>query len=474
MRPEPLPIRSGDVLAGKYRLERVLGEGGMGVVFVGLHVSLEDRVAIKVLHPRRALDPQIVTRFLREAKTGFKLRSEHVARTLDVGSHPTPSGDLPYIVMELLDGQELSHRIDAFGAFSVAHAIDLVLQACEALASAHAQGVVHRDLKPSNLFLIEGPDGKPFLKVLDFGISKVNEMADATPGVTTTDAVLGSPGYMPPEQLRASRDVDARADIWSLAMVLWEMLVGKPMFTKENFPEICGKVLHGTLPTPREAGAKIPEGLENVIMRALAREPEARHPNVLAFAEALAPFLDKHPSSRLLRIENLSKTPAARGSSIPPISPELSVASTATSHPPPALKRTTTPTPWGVTESRVDSAAEPGRSRRRAMWIAGGLAAVTAVALTLAVFARAHRVEDSHAANAPAPSTSIAPLESAHAPIAPSVASAPAPIPVPFASVMKEGHTHARPAAHPTASASAPAASASSRSSPPNGAPILW
>ncbi|HEY1960668.1 MAG TPA: serine/threonine-protein kinase [Polyangiaceae bacterium] len=470
MRPEGLPIRSGDVLAGKYRLERVLGEGGMGVVFVGLHVSLEDRVAIKVLHPRRALDPQIVTRFLREAKTGFKLRSEHVARTLDVGTH----GDLPYIVMELLDGQELSHRIDSFGALPVAEAIDLVLQACEALASAHALGVVHRDLKPSNLFLIEGPDGKPFLKVLDFGISKVNELADATPGVTTTDAVLGSPGYMPPEQLRASRDVDARADIWSLAMVLWEMLVGKPMFTTENFPEICGKVLHGKLPTPREAGAKIPEGLENVIMRALAREPDARHPTVLAFAEALAPFLGQNPSSRLLRIGNLSKTPAARGSSVPPISPELAVASTATSHPPHALKRTTTPTPWGVTESRVESDAQPGRGRGRTMWIALGLAAVTAGALTLGVLARAHHGEESRAA---APSTSIAPPPSAPpAPTVPaSVASAPV-VPSPPASVVEKEEHHARPVAHatPSASASAPAASASSRTSTPNGAPILW
>jgi serine/threonine protein kinase len=480
MRPDPIPLRPGDALAdGKYRLERVLGEGGMGVVFVGLHAGLEDRVAVKVLHPRRAQDPQIVTRFVREAKTAFKLRSEHVARTLDVGTHPTPNGELPYIVMELLDGQELSHHLDAFGAMRIPDAIGLMLQACEALASAHALGIVHRDLKPSNLFLIDGPDGKPFLKVLDFGISKVNEAADTTPGVTTTDAVLGSPGYMPPEQLRASRDVDARADVWSLAMVLWEMLVGKPMFANETFPEICAKVLHGTLPTPREAGADIPEGLEKVIMRALASEPDARHPSVLAFAEGLAPFLGANPSSRLLRIANLSKPPGSRVPSIPPpVSPELQVASTATSHPPAALERKTTPTPvpWGVTESGTARATgtQTERKRGRAIWIAAGVAVAVAGAVTVGAVVRGRQPAAVEASSA-APISTVPPTASA--PATPASAASAAPVesaaPAPSASAEPHARAHARPS-HAAASASAPAASASSRTRPANGAPILY
>ena len=455
-----LPIHAGDMLAGKYRLEGVLGEGGMGVVFVGVHASLDERVAIKVLHPKRASDPQIVTRFVREAKTGFKLRSEHAVRTLDVGVHATPSGDLPYIVMELLDGQDLSHLIDSSGAVPIPQAVGLVLQACEALASAHALGIVHRDLKPSNLFLIDGPDGKPFLKVLDFGISKMNEVADAARSVTTTDAVLGSPGYMPPEQMRASRDVDARADIWSLAMVLWEMLVGKPMFASDTFPEMCAKVLHGDLPTPRQAGAAIPDALEAVITRALASEPDDRYPTVLAFAEALAPFLDADPSSRLARITNLSKTPPARGSSIPPMAPALSVASTATSHPPPAPKRTTTPIPWGVTETRT-------KPSPRFIWLAASVV-VVAGAVTVVAIGRIHHPSVAAASTASSPEATASAPSSASTPSPPPVVSIP---PTPSATPAESSHPKAP--SHPVASASAPAG-ASSRTNPPNGAPILY
>ncbi len=489
-----LSVHPGDVLGGKYRLERLLGEGGMGIVFVGLHVALDERVAIKVLHPKRASDPQILTRFLREAKTGFKLRSEHVVRTLDVDVHSTPGGDLPYIVMELLDGQELGRRIDTSGAVPQAEAIDLVLQACEALASAHALGVVHRDLKPSNLFLVDGPDGKPFLKVLDFGISKVNGVADAEHATTTTGAVLGSPGYMPPEQLRASRDVDARSDIWSLAMVLWEMLVGSPMFAMDTFPEICAKVLHGNLPTLREAGATIPEGLEAVIARALAAEPAIRHPTVLAFAEALAPFLETDATPRLLRIANLSRPPAERGSSIPPAA-ELSTASTATSHPPPAFSSrsiTATPVPWGLTEP--DPQASPpqeARRRGRGVWIAVGLGAVAGGALTIATLGRTGPTEGAgspavvptssveptpSSPPAPAVPASVAsppPSSSASSAAPPPASATPTPAPRPSASAApRKEHPRVRPSPSATA-APPPASSASSGTRPANGAPIL-
>ncbi|HSQ63260.1 MAG TPA: serine/threonine-protein kinase, partial [Polyangiaceae bacterium] len=410
--------------------------------------------------------------------TGFKLRSEHVVRTLDVGVHATPRGGLPYIVMELLDGQELGRRIDTSGAVPVEEAVELVLQACEALASAHALGIVHRDLKPSNLFLVDGPDGKPSLKVLDFGISKVNEVAEAGQGMTTTDAVLGSPGYMPPEQLRASRDVDARADVWSLGMVLWEMLVGKPMFAHETFPEICAKVLHGNLPTPREAGATLPEGLEAVILRALASEPAARHPTVLAFAEGVSPFLGADASPRLLRIANLSKPPRERGSSVPPMPPELSVASTATSHPAPSLNRrttTATPVPWGVTESSVQAdPTQHTRRRGRGVWIAAGAAAVAAAALTFAVLGHVRRSAESEAASPAAPTSSVEPTPSPPPPPPSSASATPAspPAPAPSGSAAPTEHARVSPPRAGTA-VPAPASSASSGTRPANGAPIL-
>src|SRR5258708_6744084 len=188
-----LPIKSGEILGGKYRVDQVLGEGGMGVVYVAEHLELREPVAIKVLHPRRATDPEIVARFLREGRTAVKIRGGHVARILDVGTHAPFQGSgghvkLPYIVMELLEGQDLAHRIDSGGALPIPLAVDLVFQTCEALACAHALGTVHRDLKPSNLYLIEGPDGKPFVKVLDFGISKVSDARspDSSRAVTTT------------------------------------------------------------------------------------------------------------------------------------------------------------------------------------------------------------------------------------------------------------------------------------------------
>ena len=309
--PSNLPVRPGDVLGGKYRLEHALGEGGMGVVFVAEHADLRAHVAIKVLHPKRATDEEIVRRFVREGRTAVRIRSEHVARVLDVGMHDASGQPLPYIVMELLEGEDLAHRIDTGGPVAVAQAVDLVLQTCEALACAHALGVVHRDLKPSNLFLVEGPDGAPFVKVLDFGISKVTDQApDSSRAVTTTSDVLGSPGYMSPEQMRATRDVDARSDVWSLGMILWEMLVGAPMFAGATFPEICAKVLAGDMVPARAGGAvHVPVELEAVIAKALALEPADRWPSVLAFAEALAPWIEGDAKPRLARIANLSRAP---------------------------------------------------------------------------------------------------------------------------------------------------------------------
>src|SRR5262249_29408438 len=210
--PPSCPVLAGDVLAGKYRVERVLGRGGMGVVVQAMHVQLEQRVAIKFLLPQTVSNPDAVTRFAREARAASKIQGEHVARVLDVG---TLESGAPFMVMEYLEGQDLSQLLESRGLLHVDEAIDYILQACEALAEAHAAGIVHRDLKPANMYLTKRADGSPIVKVLDFGISKVIAKDSSDASMTRTSALMGSPVYMSPEQMKATRNVDARADIWA-------------------------------------------------------------------------------------------------------------------------------------------------------------------------------------------------------------------------------------------------------------------
>ena len=202
------PVEVGEVVAGKYRVDRVLGTGGMGVVLAATQVDLDRRVAIKFLLPAALKNPEVVARFSREARSAAKIQSEHVARVIDVGVLPTGA---PYMVMEYLDGSDLAQRISAGERLPLAEAVRYVLEACEALAEAHAAGIVHRDLKPANLFLARRPDRTSSVKVLDFGISK-SPVGDG--GITSTQAVMGSPLYMSPEQLVSAKRVDHRTDIW--------------------------------------------------------------------------------------------------------------------------------------------------------------------------------------------------------------------------------------------------------------------
>ncbi|MFS8068038.1 MAG: serine/threonine-protein kinase, partial [Byssovorax sp.] len=209
---------SGELIAGKYRVDRVLGAGGMGTVFAATHVVLGQRVAIKRMHPERIGRHNAGPRFLREARAAARLRSQHVARVIDVG---VLEDGAPFIVMEHLDGEDLAALVDRRGALPVAEAVEYVLQAAEAIAEAHAAGIVHRDLKPENLFLSFDLAGAPCIKVLDFGISKLlgDELA-----LTRAAVAVGTPLYMSPEQMVSSRDVDSRTDLWSLGVVLYELV----------------------------------------------------------------------------------------------------------------------------------------------------------------------------------------------------------------------------------------------------------
>ena len=271
----------GEVLAGKYRLLRRLGEGGMGVVFEALHTRIQQRVAIKMLLPEVLDVPDVVSRFEREARAAGQLRSDNTARVLDVD---VSEGGLPYMVMEFLDGSDLAAVLEQQGALPIAEAVDYVLQTCHAMAEAHAAGIVHRDLKPSNLFVCE-PDRK--LKVLDFGISKLENEAEAR--VTATQAVVGTPLYMSPEQVRSAKHVDSRTDIWSLGIILYELIAGRTPFEGSATAAAAAICMDepAALATFRQ---EVPAELEAAIRTALQKDPKLRFPDVQSLALAIASF----------------------------------------------------------------------------------------------------------------------------------------------------------------------------------------
>jgi eukaryotic-like serine/threonine-protein kinase len=269
----------GAVLAGRYRVDRVLGQGGMGIVVQATHLQLHQPVAMKFLLPEVLGNQQVVQRFLREAQAAVRLKSEHVARVIDVGSLETGA---PYMVLEYLEGADLSNVPRA--QLTVGRIVDFMLQACEALAEAHSLGIVHRDVKPANLFITRGADGTPLLKVLDFGISKT-----PVTGVhlTATQAVMGTPAYMSPEQMRSSRDVDHRSDIWALGVVLYELLQGAPPFGGDTFSSMVLKVVTDPLPPMT---VQLPGELAAIVYRCLEKDPARRFQNVAELALALAPY----------------------------------------------------------------------------------------------------------------------------------------------------------------------------------------
>ncbi|HEX6767298.1 MAG TPA: serine/threonine-protein kinase, partial [Polyangiaceae bacterium] len=284
-----LPLREGELIAGKYAVERVLGEGGMGVVVAARHLELGERVALKFLLPEAAKLPEACVRFVREARAAARVKGEHVARVLDVG---TAESGMPFIVMEYLEGRDLGRSIEAHGPLAVTDAVHYVLQACEAVAQAHAIGIVHRDLKPANLFLTTSPDGSPLVKVLDFGISKATSVFSHTlsPDLTTVNASVGTPQYMSPEQARDAGKVDARTDVWGLGAILYELLVGKPAFDGDSVPAIVMMIATEEPAALEGSRGDVPVALAAVVRRCLQKNREERFANVAELARALEPF----------------------------------------------------------------------------------------------------------------------------------------------------------------------------------------
>lgn len=362
----PIAVREGDLVAGKYRIEGVIGIGGMGVVVAARHEQLDQRVAIKLVHGTALRNDEAVQRFLREARAAARLKSEHAARVLDVG---TLESGVPYMVMEFLDGSDLGKVLEQRGPLPVEVAAEWVAQACEALAEAHAAGIVHRDLKPQNLFLARTVGGTPRVKVLDFGVSKSIETMTSGPGaLTRTRAMLGSPLYMAPEQMRSSRDVDARVDVWALGVVLFELLTQRWPFEADTLPELCLMVVNDPPRSLSQVRPDIPEAMVRVIDRCLDKDKDKRFANAAELASALEPLMP--PPARVV-VERARMAMASQPRH--PAPDRSSLAGRPLAVPGGRVPTRTSPTPasWG-------SKLAPSKGRGPFVWI-GATALVLAI-----------------------------------------------------------------------------------------------
>jgi serine/threonine-protein kinase len=394
-------VAPGTIVARKYRVERTIGRGGMGVVVEATHEGLGTRVAIKLLLPEFMGYTEAAERFTREARAVARLSSQHVARVIDVGS--LDSGE-PYMVMEYLDGEDLACRARERGPFAIDEAVDYIVQACDALAEAHARGIVHRDMKPANLFLTKQADGTPLVKLLDFGVSKILGEGTSEVSLTRTTMILGSALYMSPEQMRSSKAVDHRTDIYALGACLFEMLCGKPPYSADSFPELCARI-YTSPPAPlRELRPEVPEGLVRVLEKSLEREPADRQQSVAELVQALAPYA--RPDTR-----------AAIGSILRQHAPSLEL-------PPPAPASTSRPARGadrrhaGARSRRAAGEVERPQGGRRALVLVG--IAVAAAVVWGVVRFRPPAAEPAldgaaaaSAAEAVAPASAVAPVDTA-------------------------------------------------------------
>jgi serine/threonine-protein kinase len=374
-------------------------------------------VALKLMLKDRTGTPQALNRFLNEARAAARIEGDHVARVLDVG---LLENGAPFIALELLEGTDLARLLEQHGAAPPADVVDWILQALEALAQAHALGIVHRDLKPANLFLARRRDGTSIVKVLDFGISKQSAFTSTPLNVITeTQAILGSPMYMAPEQLRNARTVDARTDVWSIGVVLYELIAGRPPFEGQTIGELFAAVLEQPAPPLRTWLPTIDPGLEAVVTRCLSRDVAQRYQNVSELADALAPFAP--PGGRALadRIRRLLPPAAVAVGAAPALRTPGGGPPSPPPPPPPTQHVARTGSQWTHSEH---SKIESRRTAPLAAAAAGGVLLVACgVVLTLRVVSTRHAAGAQSGLGAPSaatppPSAALAPPDPAPEP----------------------------------------------------------
>ena len=299
-------LTTGDIVAGRYEIDGLAGDGGMAVVFSARHVHLNERFAVKVLRPAYAANPNIVSRFLQEARAAAQLRSDYVCRVFDVGIHQ----DMPYIVMELLEGEDLRDYLYRVQSASAEEAVEFIIQACEGLAEAHAAGLVHRDIKPENLFLTVRRDGWRTVKLLDFGISKLIDPETLNTTLrrhVDTKDLLGTPHYMAPECIRSSKDAGPMSDIWAMGVVLYELLSGKLPFPGTTVTEISASILETEPESLLAINPELPPELVELVHWCLAKQPELRVTSASELAVQLLPFAPRRSRAVVERVQSLAK-----------------------------------------------------------------------------------------------------------------------------------------------------------------------
>jgi serine/threonine-protein kinase len=422
----------------------------MGVVVAAMHLELEQRVALKFLLPHAVSHTEVSARFSREARAAAKIRCEHVARVIDVGTLPDGA---PFMVMEYMQGEDLQQVLARVGPMRPEIAVDFVLQAAEAIAEAHALGIVHRDLKPANLFLAERPGGDPIVKVLDFGISK-STMGTTDAGLTKTSSTLGSPLYMSPEQMTSAKSVDSRSDIWALGVVLYELLTRQLPFPAETMPELVAAILQRPVDPVRSMRPDVHPALEAAIHRCLEKNPANRFSTVAELAAALAPFGLPQSSGSLERISRvLGATPAVLVPAPPGLAPSGPTQGFGTQSQLPPGSPGQTHAGWGDSSSQTTVTAPASRT--------GLFAALGAVFVSLlAVGGAAYWVHQQSPTTATvAAGSSSAPSPSSAPSAVPSAASAPdtSATPTPSATATPPP-TDSAPAAHPAAPPAPPVA----------------
>lgn len=389
-------LQPGTIVLGKYRVDHPLGEGGMGFVVAATHVELMDRVAIKVLRPEYSHSSELVARFIREARAAASLRSEHVVRVFDVGRLDT---GLPYMVMELLEGRDLGSGPRGED-LPIEEAVDYVIQTCDAMAAAHGRGMVHRDLKPANLFLALDEHGAPTVKVLDFGISKLKQAGANEVTLTAVRGVMGSPLYMSPEQVRSARDVDQRADIWSLGTILYELISGRSPFDGESVGAVFLAIAGEEPVSLSQLRSDVPAGLDAIVARCLRKDPAGRFQTARELQASLLPFGSERSRARVMARHSVR--PGSAASSAPPL-------------------RTGARTPAGGTGTAWVDGAIASRSARKA----GGTRVAVAVAVVGALGGAAAvglwGLRGSSTARDAAPSSLGLPVSASGAPRSPEV-----------------------------------------------------